>query len=190
MRALTLASALCAGSLLFAATQANAVIIVIGGGPAAECYATAEYGDQFKAFDVCSRALTDPNMSVRDKAATYVNRSVVRLRARDYAGAVADTELSITRYANFGEAYVNHGAALLNLEKPQDAVKDFDKAISLGLDKVHLAYYNRGLAKEKLNDARGAYADYKKALELQPDFTLAADQLKRFTVNGMPVSRS
>ena len=25
-----------------------------------------------------------------------------------------------------------------------------------------------------MNDARGAYADYKKALELQPDFTLAA----------------
>ena len=57
-------------------------------------------------------------------------------------------------------------------------------------DKVHLAYYNRGLAREKLNDPKGAYADYKKALELQPDFTLAADQLKRFTVNGQPVSRS
>jgi tetratricopeptide (TPR) repeat protein len=49
---------------------------------------------------------------------------------------------------------------------------------------VHLAYYNRGLTKEKLNDVRGAYEDYKKALELNPTFTLAADQLKRFTVTG------
>jgi Tfp pilus assembly protein PilF len=55
----------------------------------------------------------------------------------------------------------------------------------MGLDKVHLAYYNRGLAKEKLNDARGAYADYRKALELDPNFTLASEQLQRFLVNGM-----
>ena len=129
-------------------------------------------------------------MTVRDRAATFVNRSVVRLRARDYAGAVADCDQSITRLPTIGEAYVNRGAALLNLEKPQDAMTEFDKAIKLGLDKVHLAYYNRGLAREKLNDPKGAYADYKKALELQPDFTLAADQLKRLTVNGMPVSRS
>ena len=121
MRALALASALCAGSLLLAASQAGAVVIVVGGGPAAECYATAEYGDQFKAFDICSKALSDPNMTVRDRAATFVNRSVVRLRARDYAGAVADCDQSITRLPTIGEA---------------------------------------------------------------------ADQLKRFTVNGMPVSRS
>ncbi|MSP93673.1 MAG: hypothetical protein EXR00_00240 [Alphaproteobacteria bacterium] len=187
MRTLTLASALCAGGLLLAASQAHAVVIVIGGGVAAQCYATAEFGDPSAAFDLCTKALNDPYLSVRDKAATFVNRSVVRLRARDYRGAVADTDQSITRFSNFGEAYVNRGAALLNLDQPQDAMSQFDKAISLGLDKVHLAYYNRGLAKEFLRDARGAYLDYKKALELQPDFTLAADQLKRFTVNGQPV---
>ena len=189
MRNLGLAAALCAGSLLLA-SQANAVIIVIGGGVATQCYATAEFGDPATAYDLCSKALADPYLSVRDKAATFVNRSVVRLRARDYRGAVADTEQSISRFSNFGEAYVNRGAALLNLDQPQDAMTNFDKAISLGLDKVHLAYYNRGLAKEFLKDARGAYLDYKKALELQPDFTLAADQLKRFTVNGQPVRNS
>jgi tetratricopeptide (TPR) repeat protein len=189
MRKLTLAS-VCAGVLLFAASEAHAVIIVIGGGVATQCYATAEFGDPATAYDLCTKALNDPYLSVRDRAATFVNRSVVRLRARDYRGAVADTDQSLARYANFGEAYVNRGAALLNLDQPDAAMKEFDKAISLGLDKVHLAYYNRGLAKEFLKDARGAYADYKKALELQPDFTLAADQLKRFTVNGQPVSRS
>lgn len=190
MRALTVAAALCAGSLVLAASQANAVVIVIGGGVATQCYATAEFGDPATAYDLCTKALGDPYLSVRDRAATFVNRSVVRLRARDYSGAVADTDQSIARFSNFGEAYVNRGAALLNLDRPQDAMKEFDKAISLGLDKVHLAYYNRGLAKEFLKDSRGAYLDYKKALELQPDFTLAADQLKRFTVNGQPVQRS
>lgn len=187
MRAIGFVSALCLAGLLLPFNQARAVVIVVGGGAATECYATAEYGDPNKAFDICSRALSDQSLSVRDKAATYVNRSVVRLRVRDYAGAIADVDLCITRAPNISEAYVNRGAALLNLDRPRDAVRELDKAISMGLDKIHLAYYNRGLAKEKLNDARGAYNDYKKALEINPQFGLAAEELKRFTVNGAPV---
>jgi tetratricopeptide (TPR) repeat protein len=170
--------------LIAASGEAQAAVIVLGNGAGSQCYATAEYGDPFKAFDICSRALADMDMSVRDRAATYVNRSVVRLRVHDYDGAVGDTNLSIARWPTLGEAYVNRGAALLNLNKPKDALADLDKAIQIGLDKVHLAYYNRGLAKEKLDDTRGAYADYKKALEIDPTFTLAADELKRFNVTG------
>ena len=99
-------------------------------------------------------------------------------------------DLGLTRAPTIGEAYVNRGAALLNLDRPQEALTDLNKAITLGLDKVHLAYYNRGLTKEKLNDARGAYEDYKKALEIDPTFTLAADSLKRFTVTGGGPARS
>ena len=62
---------------------------------------------------------------------------------------------------------------------------ELDKAINMGLEKLHLAHYNRGLAKEKMNDARGAYADYRRALEMDPTFTLANEQLQRFLVNGM-----
>jgi len=187
MRAIGMVSALCLAGLLVPLSQARAVVIVIGGGAASECYATAEYGDPNKAFDICTRALSDQNLSVRDRAATYVNRSVVRLRVRDYAGALGDVDLCLARQPNLSEAYVNRGAALLNLDRAGDAVKDLDKAITMGLDKIHLAYYNRGLAKERLNDARGAYNDYKKALEINPQFDLAAQELKRFTVTGTPV---
>jgi tetratricopeptide (TPR) repeat protein len=85
------------------------------------------------------------------------------------------------------EPYVNRGAALINMDRPQEALRDLDTAITRGLEKIHLAYYNRGLAKEKLNNARGAYEDYRKALELDPNFTLASEQLQRFLVNGMRV---
>ena len=185
MRAVTALSSLVLLGIVAAASQAQAVVIVIGGGPGTQCYATAEYGDPFKAFDICTKALTDPYMSVRDKAATYVNRSVIRLRVKDYNGAIADTDLSITRSPNIGEAYVNRGAALLNLGRPADALVDLNKAIDLGLDKVHLAYYNRALTKERLNDPRGAYVDMLKTLELEPNFTMARDELKRYIVNGM-----
>jgi tetratricopeptide (TPR) repeat protein len=184
MRVLNAISALALVSTVCAATAANAVVLVVGGGAGSQCYATAEYGDPFKAFDICSRALSDQEMSVRDRAATYINRSVVRLRVHDWSGALGDTDLAITRVSNIGEAYVNRGAALINLNRTKEALTDLDKAISIGLDKVHLAYYNRGLAKEKMNDTRGAYADYRKALDLDPTFTMAADELKRFNTSG------
>jgi tetratricopeptide (TPR) repeat protein len=192
MRTLKALAALGLLGLVAAAGEARAVVLVIGGGAGSQCYATAEFGDPFKAFELCTRALSDQEMSVRDRAATYINRSVVRLRVHDWSGALGDTDLSIARVRTFGEAYVNRGAALLNLGRPQEALADLDKAINIGLDKVHLAYYNRGLAKEKLNDTRGAYADYKKALDLDPTFSMAADELKRFSITGemMVPSRS
>jgi tetratricopeptide (TPR) repeat protein len=185
MRALKFALALGAVGIVASAVPSQAVTIVIGGGLATECYASAEYGDAFTAFDTCTRALSNQALSVRDRAATYVNRSVIRLRVRDFNGAVADCDQSIQRWPQLSEPYVNRGAALINMDRPQEALTDLDKAITMGLEKVHLAYYNRGLAKEKLNDARGAYADYRKALELDPNFTLANEQLQRFLVNGM-----
>ena len=185
MRALKLALALGAVGIVATTSQSQAVTIVIGGGLATECYATAEYGDAFTAFDICTRALSNQALSVRDRAATYVNRSVIRLRVRDFSGAIADVDQSIQRWPQLSEPYVNRGAALINLDRPQEALAELDKAIGMGLEKVHLAYYNRGLAKEKMNDARGAYADYRKALELDPNFTLANEQLQRFLVNGM-----
>jgi tetratricopeptide (TPR) repeat protein len=185
MRALKLALALGAVGIVATTSQSQAVTIVIGGGLATECYATAEYGDAFTAFDICTRALSNQALSVRDRAATYVNRSVIRLRVRDFTGAIADVDQSIQRWPQLSEPYVNRGAALINLDRPQEALVELDKAINMGLEKLHLAHYNRGLAKEKMNDARGAYADYRRALELDPTFTLANEQLQRFLVNGM-----
>ena len=185
MRALDTVLAIALLGLVAAASEAKAVVLVLGGGAGSRCYATAEFGDPFQAFEICTKALSDTDMSVRDRAATYINRSVVRIRVHDWNGALGDTDLSIVRYPNLGEAYVNRGAALLNLDRPQEALADLNKAIMIGLDKAHLAYYNRGLAKEKLNDTRGAYGDYKKALDLDPTFTTAADELKRFSTAGV-----
>ncbi len=43
------------------------------------------------------------------------------------------------------------------------------------------AYYNRALAYEQLGNLEAAYADYGRALAVDPEFELAAKQLKRFT---------
>jgi hypothetical protein len=47
---------------------------------------------------------------------------------------------------------------------------------------MHLVLYNRGAARELTGDVRGAYYDYQQSFALNPAFTLARDQLMRFSV--------
>jgi tetratricopeptide (TPR) repeat protein len=71
---------------------------------------------------------------------------------------------------------------MIALRRYDDAITDIDKGISLGTNRPQIAYYDRGIADEALGNIRAAYTDYKKAVELKPDFSLAAEQLTRFRV--------
>ena len=168
----------------FAASSAQAQVIVLGDSTAANCYQAAEYGTMGMrdGFDVCTQALNVPGLSLRDRAGTYVNRAVIRMRAGDYNGALTDSEAGIRLINSLGEAHVNRGAALLNLSRPQEALTSINTGVAHGSSKMHLVLYNRGAAKELTGDVRGAYYDYQQSFTLNPAFTLARDQLMRFSV--------
>ena len=62
-------------------------------------------------------------------------------------------------------------------------IDSWDKAIALGAgNRLQMAYFDRGLARDYLGDMRGAYFDYRKAIEIDPEFAPAKEQLARFTV--------
>ena len=166
------------------APVAQAQVIILGDTSATSCYQAAEFGTMGMrdGFEVCTQALNVPNLSLRDKAGTYVNRAVIRLMAGDYQGALADTNSSIRMLSSLGEAYVNRGAALLNLGRPAEALTDIMTGMQLGTAKEHLVLYNRAAARELTGDFRGAYYDYRRSAELRPDFLLAKEQLMRFQV--------
>lgn len=182
MRAGWVFTAVCALGLT--ASAADAQVIVLGDAAASACWRAAEFGmgSMNEGFALCTEALGRTTTSVRDRAATYTNRAVIRMRAGDYSGALADADASIGLMASMGEAHVNRGAALLNLMKPRDALAAINKGLELGTGKLHLVYYDRAAAKEILGDVRGAYNDYKMAVAEKPDFALASEQLTRFTV--------
>jgi tetratricopeptide (TPR) repeat protein len=177
--ALLLSASLVLGGAI-AASEATAGIIVLGSGLAQSCYKAAEHGKGTDTRD-CDRALEEPMVN-HDRAATYINRSVLRLRKNDAHGALADCETSIRINSQMGEAFVNKGAALITLGKPQEAIESLNHGIALGAHKLHYAYYDRAMAREDSGDIQGAYQDYKRALEIQPGFEQAAEQLKRFRV--------
>ena len=71
---------------------------------------------------------------------------------------------------------------MIVLRRYDDALADIDKGISLGSNRLEIAYYDRAIVQEALGNIRAAYQDYKKATEIKPDFTLALEQLARFRV--------
>jgi tetratricopeptide (TPR) repeat protein len=169
--------------VLFAGSSSQAAVTVLGNGVAHSCYEFAEYGgNPMDGVQTCTFALDQTTLSVRDRAATYVNRGILRARKDDSDGALADYDRGLDIDAGLAEGYVDRGTVMIELRRYDDALTDIDKGISLGAERPQIAYYDRGIADEALGNIRAAYEDYKKASEIEPGFKLAVDQLSRFRV--------
>ena len=88
---------------------------------------------------------------------------------------------------DLGDGYVDRGAALIQLKRYDEAMTDINRGIGLGLSYEHVGYYNRGVAEFYLGRIKESYYDYKKALDIEPNFKPAAEELKHFTVTRVPV---
>lgn len=176
--------ALAAGvGLLAFAGSAQAAVTVLGGGMAKQCSAAALGGESDTKFeDMCTLALDGELLSLRDRAGTYVNRGILKLRRKDFGGAQFDFNRAIDTKPDLGEAYVNRGAAAVGARRYSDGLTDLNRALDLGVEEPEKAYYNRALAHEGLDDMKAAYFDYQKAVELKPDWDQPKKELARFTV--------
>jgi len=181
MQRIVLATAM----LMMTAGGAQAAATVIGGGFAKSCYNAAEYGTSNSYVD-CDRALKEEMLGTEDRAATYVNRGILKMRAKRGEAALADAEASLRLIPDLPETLVTRGAAYILLRRYDEALADFDKAIASDVRRVHVVYYDRAIAREALGDVKGAYYDFKKSLEIEPGFALAEEELKRFTVTTVP----
>jgi tetratricopeptide (TPR) repeat protein len=170
---------------LAAPAAAHAASTVYGSGPAQLCYAAAVAGvaDQ-EALRACDTALFGSELDARDRAATMVNRGVLRLQRREAALALADFDRAIAWRPDLGEAHINRGAALILQRDFAGAIAAIDRGLELGAEDAHEAYFNRGVAHEMNGDLSAAYADYRKALALKPDWALPQTELARFTVTN------
>ncbi|MBV9331117.1 MAG: hypothetical protein JOZ55_06155 [Alphaproteobacteria bacterium] len=177
-----LSTALAIVGMLAGGQKATAAVTVFGSGPAELCYEGAEYGGNVDDHIVfCNEALAG-FLSTHDRAATFVNRGVLRLSLNESETALHDFDAGLAIEPELAEGYVDRGASLIEQKRFAQALSDIDKGLSLGAKRPSLAYYDRAIADEALGDVSSAYKDYQQALVLQPDFTLAADELKRFKV--------
>ena len=181
-KSLILGAALATGALAWAGAASGAVT-VLGGGMAKECSKYALAGESHQKFEeVCTLAIQTEALNPRDRAGTYVNRGVFKLRRGEWEQAKYDFDRAADIKPDLGEAYVNRGAAKVGAKRHAEAIADINKALELGVDEPEKAYFNRALAYEGLDDMKAAYLDYMKAVELSPTWEPPRQELTRFTV--------
>lgn len=165
------------------AAGAQAAVTVLGGGMARECSVAALSGlSDSKSEEMCSLALDSELLSLRDRAGTYVNRGVLKLRRKQFADAQWDFNRAIDTKPDLGEAYVNRGAASVGARRYAEGLADLNKALELGVEEPEKAYFNRALAYEGLDNLKAAYFDFRKAQELAPEWEQPTKELARYTV--------
>lgn len=178
------AGGLCLVLALAAAGTARAQVDVTGGGRAAACAKAAKDGESAPRFEqACTDSIEREMLIALDRAGTYVNRGIIKLRGERYAEAVKDFDIAIRYQPTLAEAYVNRAAALIGLRDYRRSVADIDNALMLNVKEPEKAYYNRAVAHEYLDDYKDAWLDYRKAQEIAPDWDLPRQQLARFTVS-------
>lgn len=157
---------------------AGAAKTVFGDTDARKCYESARFGWGGNDLDACNRALRNPQLSRRDRAATLVNRGILFNRQKRMGEALEDFNAALKINSRLGEAYLNRGNSRFFSKQIKAALGDYDMAIRHNSPELHAAYFNRGLAHEALGQIREARQDYESALALKPDFELARLRLQ------------
>ena len=179
MKGLSLALA---ATLGLPAASATASIVTIGNPLALDCYIFAEQRDQRPdALATCTRALQEP-LDLEDKAATLVNRGVIRMIHGDLGGAEADLDAAIAIQPRLSDAWLNKGFLRLRTGDGSAALPFFEKAMQLRARRPALAYFARGIAHEQAGNVRAAYEDLTRARELEPGWSMPAQALARYQV--------
>lgn len=166
------------GLLAGAANGQPAGMTVTGGGLARACSeATTDGESAFRFEKICTNALNFERLTPEGRAATLVNRGIIRLRHKSYDQAIADFNLALRYRPEFAEAYANRGAADIGAHRFAESLSDINRALALGVQRPEKAFYNRGLAHEGLDDLGSAHRDYERALEFAPNWTLVKEQI-------------
>lgn len=167
------------------AVPAAGSVIVIGSGPAEQCYQAARERSALvpsAAFDACNLALASGALDRRDTVATHVNRGILHMRRGDMAAGIADFDAALGHDPDQPEAYLNKGMALLNRDAAAEALPLFTVALDKRTRRPELAYYGRGVANETLGRVPEAYRDYVRASEIAPRWSEPRAELTRFRV--------
>lgn len=181
MKALSLAVAVTLG-LPLAPAQAG-IITIADNAMAADCYGFAERRDtRPEALAICSRALTMEPLDAENRAATLVNRGVIRMIHKDYSGAENDFDAAVALDPSQSDAWLNKGFLRLRTGDGSAALPFFEKALELQARRPALAYFARGIAHEQSGNFRAAYADLNRARDLEPGWTMPAEALSRYQV--------
>ncbi|MCP5146368.1 MAG: tetratricopeptide repeat protein [Gammaproteobacteria bacterium] len=156
-------------------------VIVLGTSFGEVCYQHAIARDGSRgALEDCNTALDDVTLIEPDKAATLINRGIIRNLRGDTAGALEDFNAAARFEPAASEAMANIGAMHISSRQWRDALNALDRALGGTLTLPQRAHFNRAVAREELGDLRGAFEDYAEASRLDPAWEAPQLELQRF----------
>lgn len=144
------------------------------GGPALDSDAAACHrpnGGE-PSIDACSRLIASGRATGHELAVLLNDLGLLRYRAGDAGGALADYDRALAADPGLGTAWYNRGLALSRLGRPGDAIGDFTRAGELVPDRA-VIWVSRGAAYAMTGDPARAIEDYDRALALEPALALA-----------------
>ena len=127
-----------------------------------------DYIGSWEDFDVAVQL--DPDCGV-----AYIGRGLASsFKPNSIAEPQADFELGKDLLAQPSQAieYVMRGTARAQLQDPQGAIADYDRAIALN-PRLIVAYNNRGNLRQQLGDVDGAILDFSFVLKIDPGSAIA-----------------
>ena len=157
------------------ASGAQSMTVIGGDDSARNCFHAASIAARRDLSDPnaiidCTRALKHSRLTDRDRMATFVNRGILYLAQRELDHAGADFDAAIDLDPASGEVFVDRGNMSYMRLSYEHAISDYTRALELGLEKDHIAHFNRAMAYEHLRNFDGAKADYQRAMELAPEW--------------------
>jgi tetratricopeptide (TPR) repeat protein len=181
MRSLTLAAGIAAMAAPLAA--AHSAILTVGGPLSQLCYESALGHDgRDSAVDGCTRALDEEALRPGDRAATLVNRGIIRMISRRDHDADADFDAALSLDRNLADAWLNKGFLRLREGNGRGALPLLQAGIDRNPQRQALALFARGVAYEQMGEFQPAYADLRRAHELEPGWSLPSQYLARYQV--------
>ncbi|HVL79419.1 MAG TPA: hypothetical protein VM346_09060 [Sphingomicrobium sp.] len=178
-------SAAAAAIVAIPATSASAGTLTLGGPLAVNCYeaALARYVSQ-PSMEACNRSLAEEPLNRRDRAATLVNRGILRMLGNQHGAADADFDSAIRLDSSAADPWLNKAFLRLKQGDASGALPLIDAAISRQARRQALALFARGLAHEQTGNYGAAYSDLMRARDLEPGWDMPAKALARYELRG------
>ncbi|MDX2098405.1 MAG: tetratricopeptide repeat protein [Leptolyngbyaceae cyanobacterium bins.59] len=119
----------------------------------------------------------DPAL-IQEKVKEMINQGVQKAASNDHWAAISKFNQAVRLDGNHAIAYYNRSLSYLKLNYGEEALQDCCKAIQLNPSYAK-AYNCRGNIRKQRGDLRGACADYQQALEIDPNFSGARQNLEK-----------
>jgi tetratricopeptide (TPR) repeat protein len=127
----SLAYAAAIAAVIFAAIPVKGAVMVVGAGPEQTCYLNALAGStSAESLRTCNEGL-DRDLSLHDRAATFVNRGIILHARGENEEAMADFKHCLSIMPDQADAFFNFGVGYITLKQYDTALADIEKGISL-----------------------------------------------------------